>query len=323
MAAVRLGVLLTSAIAVLRPEPPRLEARAVGPDAAMQQAPPTFRSSAHAVMLSVSVRRGNRPVTGLGAEDFRVFDSGVPQQIADFSYESLPVDVTVVLDVSESVTGRILEDLQRAVRQLRSDLREDDRLKLITFNMRVRRQVDFTTSTAALDDGFEAIRPFGSSAVLDALAVALTSPAPEDRRQLIVLFSDGQDSSSITEPGGLFDIVRRTSPTLAVVLASPPAVLTNVVLAPALINPLRTASQVSAMRLDLYRGLALETGGALLQITPRDSLASAFRRVLDDFRSSYVLHFVPTGVTPGGVHTLDVQVDREGVDVRTRREYEW
>jgi hypothetical protein len=85
----------------------------------------------------------------------------------------------------------------------------------------------------------------------------------------------------------------------------------------------RTAIDVSAMHGDLYRAIAAETGGRLLQITPRDNLSSAFRRILDDFRSSYVLHFVPTGVAAGGVHTLDVQVDREGVEVRTRTEYEW
>jgi VWFA-related protein len=294
------------------------------------QAPLTFRSSADAVMLSVSVRRRDRPVTGLRAEDFHVFDNGVPQQIADFSYETLPVDVTVVLDVSASVTGRVLADLQRAIGRLRADLGEGDRLKLMTFNMRVRRQVDFTASADAIDASFGAIRPFGSSAVLDAVAVALASPAPADRRQLVVLFSDGEDSSSITEPGVLFEVVRRTSPTIAVVVASPPTAQTGAaILVPntrtGLVMPSagQTPMRLPAMHLDLYRALATETGGRLLQINPRDNLSSAFRRILDDFRSSYVLHFVPAGVATGGVHTLDVQVDREGVEVRTRTEYEW
>ena len=106
-------------------------------------------------------------------------------------------------------------------------------------------------------------------------------------------------------------------------LASAPTVLTNVQVTPGFLGSLRSASQVALMRRDLYRALAAETGGSLLPVLARDNLTSTFRRILDDFRSSYVLHFVPAGVTPGGVHTLDVQVNREGVDVRTRTEYEW
>ena len=54
-----------------------------------------------------------------------------------------------------------------------------------------------------------------------------------------------------------------------------------------------------------------------------DNLGSAFRRVLDDFRASYVLYFSPHGVRRGGLHTLDVRVKRAGVDVRARRGYVW
>jgi hypothetical protein len=44
------------------------------------------------------------------------------------------------------------------------------------------------------------------------------------------------------------------------------------------------------------------------------------RPALDDFRSSYVLHFVPQGVDERGVHQLEVRVKGTG-EVRARREY--
>ena len=73
--------------------------------ASPQQAPPAqtqapvFRAGADVVSVEASVRRDRRAVTGLTAADFEITDNGVPQQIADISYEKLPIDVTVLLDV--------------------------------------------------------------------------------------------------------------------------------------------------------------------------------------------------------------------------------
>ena len=141
--------------------------------------------------------------------------------IADLNYEKLPIDVTVLLDVSASVSGSVLDELRRSLRQLRADLGARDRLRLITFDMRIRRLVDFTQAAAATDDALASLGSAGSSAVFDSLAVALTAAAPAGRRQLIMLFSDGQDSSSISDAETLLDAARRSTPTVALVLASP------------------------------------------------------------------------------------------------------
>ena len=65
-----------------------------------QQPAATFRAGVDAVAVEASVRRNNRPVTGLKAGDFQLLDNGVPQQISDLTYERLPIDVTVLLDVA-------------------------------------------------------------------------------------------------------------------------------------------------------------------------------------------------------------------------------
>ena len=45
------------------------------------------------------------------------------------------------------------------------------------------------------------------------------------------------------------------------------------------------------------------------------------RTLFEEFRGSYVLHFVPRGVDPGGLHTLQVKVKRPGAMVKARRAY--
>jgi VWFA-related protein len=281
-----------------------------------QNPAPVFRAGADVVTVEAAVRRDRRPVLGLKAADFELLDNGVAQQITDVSYEKLPIDVTVLLDVSASVTGSGLDELRRALTQLRTDLKANDRLRLLTFNQRVRRLIDFSDSGSATDTALNALGGAGSSAVFDSLAVALTAAVPPGRRQLVMLFSDGQDSSSIIDADTLLDIARRSTPTVAVVLASPnrqrPAAL------------IRTASKISSATVgDLADQIGNETGGFVATITPGENLTSTFRRVLEQFRTSYVLYYTPSGVEPKGDHTLEVRVKNARVEVKARRGYVW
>lgn len=284
--------------------------------APQQQPAATFRSGADVVSVEASVRRDKRPVTGLKITDFELLDNGVRQEISDLSYERLPIDVTVVLDVSASVTGPVLDQLRQSVRQLKADLGPRDRLKLVAFNMRVRKLADFEAPATATDAAFASLSGSGSSAIFDSVAVALTAPAPEGRRHLIVLFSDGQDSSSISDPEVLFDVARRTTPTVAIVLAS---ATQEHAASPFARSPGRPPITIGR----LYDQLARETGGLVVTTSPGESVASTFRRVLADFRSSYVLYFTPQGVDRGGSHTLQLRVKQEGAEVRARRGYVW
>jgi VWFA-related protein len=308
----RLAMLLAGAMVL--PAAAVMAARSLEP---LDQDPvASFRSGTDAVSVDVSVRRGKRPVTGLKASDFEIFDNGVRQEILDISYEKLPIDVTVLLDVSTSVTGPMLEALRRGVGQLREGLEPEDRLKLVTFDMRIRRLADFSSAAASTDAALESLAGTGTSAIFDALVVALTSPSTASRRQLIVLFSDGVDSSSVIDPPLLTEVAKRSAPTIAAVLASPTRRRVATVYARSALAAPMTVDQ-------LYDQLANETGGVVLRIATGNDLGSAFRRVLDDFRASYVVYFSPHGVPRGGLHTLDVRVRGEGVDVRARRGYGW
>lgn len=291
---------LTSLMAFAPAEP-----RGIEPARPEQQ--PTFRSEVNAVVVDASVRdRSRRPVTNLRATDFQVIDNGVPQDVDNVSYARLPIDVTVALDVSYSVTGAVLERLRRAVGQLMRDLRREDRLKLILFNMRVMRIVDFTADPEVVDRAIRTATAGGGTALLDAISVALVSASTPERRQLIVFFTDGNDSTSVTAPGTLTTVAQRTRGTLTFVM-------------PALTQVARQLSQRPLA--PVLSAIAVETGGTMLPVNEGTDLSSAFRRVLDDFRSAYVLYYNPRGVDRGGYHTLEVRVKREGATVQARRGY--
>jgi VWFA-related protein len=266
----------------------------------------TFRSGTDAVRVDVSVQDGRRPIAGLTPDDFEVYDNGVRQQVTGISYGRLPIDVTVVLDTSLSVNGATMRQLSQATRQLMADLTPEDRLKLVGFNMRVSRVVDFTSATTEVERAIAQSTASGGSSIRDAASVALISASDPDRRQLVVLFTDGADSSSTTSEDALLEVARRTNAALTVVI------------------PERLRAFYSSASLRRYlrwlEGLTSETGGSVL--TAGGNMTSTFRRALDEFRSSYVLYFTPDGVEGDAFHTLEVKVaNRRNATVRARRGY--
>ena len=280
---------------------------------AQGQTPPTFRTTTNSVRVDVSVRNGTKVVTGLAAKDFEVLDNDVRQQVVDVTYGKLPIDITLALDVSASVTGAELSRLRLAITQLMSELGRDDRLRLITFNMRVSRVVDFTSDVSAVERAIERVSAGGATSIFDTISVALISADDPDRRQLVVLFSDGEDSLSTTEPRALSAVAQRTSATLTAVV---PSALFG------LEGRSVFASRTPRPEGRLLTRLAADTGGVVIQMASRDDdLTKTFQRALDEFRSSYVLYFTPHDVQRG-FHTLKVTVPQNSkYTVRARAGY--
>jgi VWFA-related protein len=270
---------------------------------------PTFRAGVDVVSVDVSVRdRGRKPIADLRNDEFQVLDNGVPQRVLDVSYGKLPIDVTIALDVSFSVTGTMLDRLRNAITQLMKDLGREDRLKLIFFNSRVTRVVDFTTDIAAVERAIRSAGAGGGTSIFDAISVALVSASHPDRRQLVVLFTDGNDSNSATDPGVLLGVAQRTTATLSVVMPG------------TLQTPVRAAPLASRQVL-AYLALVADTGGSVIPVSGNSDLTATFKSVLEEFRTTYVLHFSPTGVDRGGFHTLAVNVTRPNAVAKARRGY--
>jgi VWFA-related protein len=268
---------------------------------------PQFRSTTEAVTVDVSVRDRTRVVPNLAAEDFEVLDNGVAQKVLDVSFGKLPIDVTVALDVSLSVDGQRLNQMRTGIRQLMVDLGPEDRLRLVAFNMRVSRVLDFTNDVAAADRALQDFSAGGGTAIWDTAATLIAAAHPEDRRHLLVLFTDGTDSVSFTATDSLVALAQRMTTTISSVVPTTIQLTVR--------TPLPAGGR-------LLETLATETGGSFVRMTsPRQDLGETFRRALDQFRSTYVLHFRPEKAGPG-FHTLQVSVrGKSKYTVTARRGY--
>lgn len=93
---------------------------------------PTFRAQVEGVRVDVMVIDGARqPFRGLAPEDFEIRDNGVPQKVDVISFGEVPLSVTLAFDLSESVAGERLRQLQNSLRGLADALEPRDESRTI------------------------------------------------------------------------------------------------------------------------------------------------------------------------------------------------
>ena len=281
----------------------------------------TFRTSVDAVAVDVLVTRNGRPVLGLTADDFTLLDNDVPQQIESVLLEDVPITLLLVLDTSGSVVGAPLAQLLTAAEAVAEALRPDDRVGLVTFSHNVRVVVEPPSLPASLPDALRRVRATGGTALYDATFAAFALRERTVGRTLMLVFSDGDDTTSWLDPRDVLNTAQRSDVVVyAVNLAgvAPDSWQER--------QGRRSARRWFATEPHLFRGqylpvLAEETGGSVFVAQDTGRLRAAFARVVDEFRRRYLLTYAPTGVELSGWHELDVRVEGRGRDVQARRGY--
>src|SRR4030095_10041063 len=113
-------------------------------------------------------------VTGLAREAFDVFEDGEPQLITQFTNERVPVSVCVLLDTSDSMYGRRIQDAREAVDQFVGTLMDrGDEISILSFNHRQQWLTRWTNDPAVASRVMVPLQPFGSTALYDAILAAL------------------------------------------------------------------------------------------------------------------------------------------------------
>lgn len=282
----------------------------------------TFRSGAEAVRVDVLVTDGNRPVAGLTAADFELRDSGVPQRIDSLALEDVPLSIMLALDTSESVAGAPLLHLKTAAAAVIDLLGREDRAALLTFSHEVKLRSPWT-EPAGLLAPIALTEASGATSLHDAAYAALTLKDERSGRSLVLVFSDGDDTSSWLPGAAVIDLARRSdSVVYAVGLRSGtgliPGYLVDVssgLQAP----PPRVTATALADR--FLAALAVETGGRHVDAENSRELRDTFVRIVSEFRSRYLLMYTPRGVDSGGWHPIEVKLKGKRGKITARRGY--
>lgn len=274
-------------------------------------AQPQFSVDVRLVRLLVNVKGPSGQLVGsLNKDEFTVYDCDVPQQIAVFErYTTTPLSVAVLVDTS----GSTRKDWQTEVRSIDKFLRAlfeegnpRDMAALFTFNYDVTLQHDFTRNARTLEERLRFIRPEGGTSLYDAIYHAGDELQRRDGRHVIVLVSDGGNTTSSKAYKDALESAQRAD-----------AVIYPIVVVPIANDAGRNLGGEHALET-----LAESTGGRWFGAGLND-LDRTFVKILEDLRAQYMLGYYPSNLPPGTpkFHTVRVDLKRTDLRAQTRTGY--
>ena len=257
----------------------------------------TFASHVDAVRVDVLVTDNGQPVRGLTAKDFEIRDNGVDQQIDLVSFDQVPLNVVLAFDMSDSVAGDRLERLRAAGGAILGGLTPRDQSALVTFSQAVGLGAPLTGNVALVRAALGRATGSGSTSLIDGAYAAMQVGESDAGRALLVVFSDGLDTSSWLPAERVLDAAKRSDVVAYAVSVRSPA------------------------KPEFLRDLTSATGGRLFEVEKTEKLDALFLGILQEFRQRYLLSYTPRGVARDGWHKLDVRVKRAGT-VKARPGYQ-
>src|SRR5262245_3554838 len=139
------------------------------------QQDPVFKLNVNVdlVELHVSVLdEKDRTVSGLQKENFRILENQIVQPIEVFKHEDIPVSLGLVIDNSRSIEPRKQRLDAAALAFVRKSNPEDETF-VVHFDFDANLTQDFTRDETKLESVLADKKPFGQTAVYDALILAL------------------------------------------------------------------------------------------------------------------------------------------------------
>jgi Ca-activated chloride channel homolog len=271
-----------------------------------------FRAAIDLVNFGVSVvDKGGKPVTGLTADDFQILENGRPQSLAFFvaglPEQAPPLHLGLLLDTS----GSMAEDLRDARSACVKFVNAQDRAADVTL-------VDFATDVRVARFGpddyprlVERIRerkPDGLTALYDAIGVYLDGAQRQDGQKVLVLYTDGGDTTSALTFREMIDLLKASDVTVYAV-----GYLEH-----------QSASGRVQQRSQLQRAADITGGQAYFPTTAKD-LNGVFDTIREELAGRYSLGYISTDQrTDGAWRNVEIKLSRKdlrGVKLRTRAGY--
>ena len=283
-----------------------------------------FRSRADAVLVDVSVMDRRQVVPGLTANDFEVFDNGVLQTVVDAGIESVPVDASILLDVSQSARVLFEDSHVSVAAKIRDLLRPGDLLEVTAFGPRGADWSDWNGKPLGSWAMGAAIGDRGT-ALFDVLVASAIRPPRVGFRRLLVVLTDGKDTMSFTTQATRLAVVDRSDAVIQVVSLGvqisgysserPPDTLAG-------LPRVREKAYVGVNYGRALQEIADRSGGYFFSLNENRYFLTALDAAIKEFRTRYIVRYVPQGVSIGGWHTLRVGVKGRNYEVKARKGYQ-
>jgi Ca-activated chloride channel homolog len=272
----------------------------LSPVLAQEQGGSVIRVDVNLVLIDATVKTKGGAIMGdLKQDAFEVREDGVAQKIEIFSRDELPLNVALVLDLSDSI-GPFLGPLRDAANTALAALKPEDEVALFTFSTEAEMRVPFTKDKSEIARQISAFHVGGATNINDGIFVAaqylLNTPAKG--RRVIILISDDVGTSAGGQ--GTHDIVTECIAADAVLYNlkipgyNPPGTLFAASMVPGLVSIHKVTEQ---------------TGGEIFDVQDVAHLDAAFRALIQRIKTRYTLgYYTQATGAAGKPHKLDVRL---------------
>lgn len=254
-------------------------------------------------LYTLVLNKDKRPVLGLDAEQFSILEDGVPQDMLRFEVvENLPIHAAIMLDVSASMEGRLIQARDAALQFYRQAITPRDRATTVTFNDHPNLTSDFTNDLETLAAGLAGVKAERGTSLYDAMIFTLYYFNGIKGQRAILLLSDGKDESSRFEFDDVLEYSRRSG------------------------------VSIYTIGLDLGRGegearrklkkLAEETGGRSFFLDGVDTLPQIYDTIQQELRSRYLIAYQSSNTSGSlGFRQIEVNTSEKGLEAKTLKGY--
>jgi Ca-activated chloride channel family protein len=280
---------------------------------AVGRAQQPFRASTDLVELPVVVTdRHGAIVRGLAAEDFEVLEDGRPQRIQVFAEgtvaASRALHLGLLLDTSESMQNDLADAMTASI-QFVNAVQDSADVTLIDFDSVVRVGRFSPANYPQLFERIRSRKAAGTTALYDAVGIYLEDAMARNGQHVLVMYTDGGDSSSHLVFGKLVDLLR----------LSANVVVYTIGYLDGQFGPGRLQQQVRLSQ------MAKETGGAAFSPSSAREVAGIYRKILDEMSSRYTIGYISSNrIADGRFRKLRVNLTDPGLEsakVRSRTGY--
>jgi Ca-activated chloride channel homolog len=246
-------------------------------------------------------------IRGLGPSDIVVTEDGVKQDVAYFREasapgEKIPLSIVLVLDSSGSMKNN-MQFLQEAALSFVNRLEDVDRALVVDFNSGVRGSAEFTEDVGRLERFVESLQAWGGTSLYDAIHYSLNRIKDQAGRKALIVFSDGDDTTSSLGEKDVIDYARAVEATVYCI-------------------GIRGGSGlVDRGPRGFLRKIAKETGGQYFFPEKVGELIRVFNGISDELHNHYLLGYSPQRPPDGTWREIVVTINRKDAQMRVRKGY--
>ncbi|HTF72265.1 MAG TPA: VWA domain-containing protein, partial [Edaphobacter sp.] len=222
--------------------------------------------------------------TGLSRNEFFLTEKNAPQEIKSFAAEDTPVSIGIIMDLSGSMSNKVVRARESIIEFLRTSNPQDE-FFIIGFNDRPELIEDFTSSIDDIEARLQTVRAGKRTALLDAIYYGLNKmKQARYERKAILIVSDGGDNRSRYTENEVRNLVRESDTQLFSI---------------GIFDAYAATAEERNGPL-LLHDLSEETGGQLFRVDDISDMTDIATKISAELRNQYVIGYKPSDAKRDG-----------------------